>query len=154
MILSKQGMYFWSHLFSARWITDTFHRVQSYFMKHLDKNTVGGFKDWLVKNFQCSILYRRNCAYTHTHTHTSMPQKQQNGRIVTNCSILTLNIIVSTTPSKDINWWAGLKRKAQQAVAYKKPILSTETKIGLGWKGRKRFSKQIAPQNRKDSYIW
>jgi hypothetical protein len=32
---------------------------------------------------------------------------------------------------------------------YKKPISQTETNIGLNWKAGKRFSKQMAPQNRQ-----
>jgi hypothetical protein len=35
-------------------------------------------------------------------------------------------------PSKDTDWQTGLKRKIQQHVAYRRPISSTETSIGLG----------------------
>jgi hypothetical protein len=37
----------------------------------------------------------------------------------------------SITPSKDTDWQAGLKRKTQQSVVYKKPTLWTETNIAL-----------------------
>jgi hypothetical protein len=40
----------------------------------------------------------------------------------------------------------GLKRKIQQSVACRKPISSTETSTGLGWKSWRRFTKPMAPQ--------
>jgi hypothetical protein len=49
-----------------------------------------------------------------------------------------------TPPSKDTIWQTGFKRKIQQYVIYKKPVLLTEINIGLGWKAG-RFTKLMAP---------
>jgi hypothetical protein len=38
----------------------------------------------------------------------------------------------STAPSKDTVWQTGLKRKIQQSVVYKRPILLIEINTGLG----------------------
>jgi hypothetical protein len=37
----------------------------------------------------------------------------------------------STPPSKNTLWQTGLKRKIQQSVVYKRPILLTEINTGL-----------------------
>jgi hypothetical protein len=52
--------------------------------------------------------------------------------ITTNLSILTLNSMDSTPPSKDTIWQTGLKRKIQQFIVYRRPISLTETNTGLG----------------------
>jgi hypothetical protein len=46
-----------------------------------------------------------------------------------------------TPPSKDTIWQSGLKRKIQQSVVYKRPILLTEINTGLGWKAGRRNTK-------------
>jgi hypothetical protein len=40
-------------------------------------------------------------------------------------------LIDSTPPSKDPDWQTGLKRKTQQSVVYKKPILWQDTNTAL-----------------------
>jgi hypothetical protein len=53
-------------------------------------------------------------------------------------------------PSKDTVWKTGLKRKMQQAVAYRRPISLTEISIDLGRKAGRRFTKPMAPENRQE----
>jgi hypothetical protein len=48
--------------------------------------------------------------------------------------------------SRDIDWWAVLKRKSQWFIS--KSISQTETNIYLEWKGGKRFKKLMALENR------
>jgi hypothetical protein len=51
----------------------------------------------------------------------------------------------STPSSEDTDWQTGLKRKIQQAVVYKRPILLTEVNNGLGLKSGRRYTKVMAP---------
>jgi hypothetical protein len=55
----------------------------------------------------------------------------------------------SIPSSKDTIWKTEL-RKIQQFVVYKKPILLTEINTSLGWKAGRRFTKQMAPENRQE----
>jgi hypothetical protein len=52
--------------------------------------------------------------------------------ITTYLSILTLKVNGLNSPSKDTDWQTGLKRKIQQPVVYKRPILLIEINTGLG----------------------
>jgi hypothetical protein len=59
--------------------------------------------------------------------------------------------MASTPPSKDIDWQTELKRKSQQFVVYKKPMLQIETNTALGWKSGKRFTKLMNPKTGRGS---
>jgi hypothetical protein len=56
--------------------------------------------------------------------------------------------MVSTSPSKYIDWQMRLKSNTGNCVAHKKHTSLTKTNIGLGQKGRERYSKQMDPQIR------
>jgi hypothetical protein len=55
----------------------------------------------------------------------------------------------STPPPKDTIWQTELKRKFQQSVVYKRPILLSEINTGLGKAGR-RFTKLMSLENRQE----
>jgi hypothetical protein len=59
--------------------------------------------------------------------------------IITYLSILTLNVPGLNSPIKRHQLAEWIKRKTQQLVVYKKPILKTETNIALGRKGGRRL---------------
>jgi hypothetical protein len=50
----------------------------------------------------------------------------------------------STPPSTDTIWQTGLKRKIQQSVVYKRPILMTKINTGLGGKSERRYTNPVA----------
>jgi hypothetical protein len=56
-----------------------------------------------------------------------------------------------TTPLKDTIWQAGLERKTQQSVAYRRLISFIETSTGWGWKAGRIFTKSIVPETGRGS---
>jgi hypothetical protein len=53
--------------------------------------------------------------------------------ITTYLWILTVSVNGLNSPSKVIDWQAGLKKKTPQFVVYNKPISPIEISIGLSW---------------------
>jgi hypothetical protein len=70
--------------------------------------------------------------------------------ITTYLSTLTLNVYWLNYPinvlSRLAHW---IKKEDQQSVVYKKPKLLTETNNIIGWKGGRRFTKLMIPENKQ-----
>jgi hypothetical protein len=56
----------------------------------------------------------------------------------------------STSPSKDTAWQTGLQMEIQKSVVYRSLMSWTQGNTGLGWKAGGRFTKPMAPENRKE----
>jgi hypothetical protein len=53
--------------------------------------------------------------------------------------------MISTSPSKNSDWQAVLKKNTWQFFVYKKPNLQIEANTGLGWKGGKKIYQAHDP---------